>query len=235
MPEQEKVEEKPEEQKEDFESKWDTERQEKEQAKANYAKVVAEKEVVSEQLTSQQATIAELEKQITAKKEDSPYPEIDSDLVDGNVIKSIQQMRAELKEAKQELGKLQGVAKTYQTKEEQRDAKAYQDLLIEKMCKPLDEEFGVKHRNAAKALADKLVDEGKEPKPADAIDAMLLMRKCYGTVSKSTDKKEPVRTDDGSGGMNVSSGKRKAGTNDEIFAEMRQDASWKEDPIREVV
>lgn len=224
-----------EEQKEDFESKWDTARQEKEQAEANYTKAVAENEAVTEQLTSQQTKIAELEQQITAKKEDTPYPDIDPDLTDKNVIKSITQMKAELKTAHDELGVLKKYAEAHRTSEEQRQAQVYQDMLIEKMCRPLDEEFGVKHRNTAKALADKLVEEGREKKPADAIDASILMRKCYIEVSKEPDKTDPVRTDSGGGGVPPPPGKKKAGTNEEVFADMKQDTSWRNEPIIEVV
>ena len=225
-----------EEQPEDFKSKWDTEKQRVEQAEANYKKAIAEKEAVAEQFTLQQQKITELTEQIAAKKEDTPYPEIDPDLTDRNVIKSIQQMRAELKTAKEELGELKAVATTYKATEEQRQAQAYQDRLIEKMCKPLDEEYGAKHRNSAKALADKLVNEGREKKPEDAIDAMYLMRKCYQTVSKKpAEKDDSVRTDSGSGGVSPPSGPKVAGTNQEIFADMRKDLSWRDEPIKEVV
>lgn len=223
--------------KEDFESKWDTARQEKEQAEANYTKAVAEKEAVSEQLNSNRERIAELEAQIAAKKEDTPYPEIDPELTDGNVIKSITQMRAELKAYKEKTNSLEEVAETYKTKEAQRETQAYQDRLIEKMCKPLDDEFGVKHRNPARNLADRLVDEGKEKKPEDPIDAMILMRKCYTQVSKKTDsgKDDSVRTDSGRGGASAPADKVKVGTNDEVFADMRKNkSSWINEPVKEV-
>lgn len=229
-----KSEDKPEEKK-DFKSEWDTARQEKEQAEANYTKAVAENEAISEELVSSQTKIAELEEQITAKKDEPSYPDLDDTLTDGNVIKSITQMRAELKEAKQERDELKTYAETHKASEEQRQAQVYEDKLIEKIHKPLDKEFGVKYHNQARALADKLIEEGKEKKPADAIDAMNLMRKCYIEASKEPDKKgDSVRTDSGGGGITSPSGQKKAGTNVEIFADLRSDSSWKDEPIREV-
>jgi hypothetical protein len=75
---------------------------------------------------------------------------------------------------------------------------------IEKILKPLDEEFGSKYRTAAKKMADKLVDNGDEQQPADAYEASLLMRKCYrrvvdGEKVPTKEKKSPT-TDSGSGG-----------------------------------
>jgi len=238
MPEQDVTtsENKQEEQKEDFEAKWDKERQKVDQAEANYTKAVAENEAITEQLSSQQEKIVELEKKITAKKEDTPYPEIDPEINDANVIKSITQMRAELAESKKELTDLKEYAEVHKASEEQKRVQNYEDMLVEKMCKPLDEEFGVKFRNPATTLARKLVDDGKEKKPQDPIDVSLLMRKCYIEVSKEPDNKDdPVRGDQGGGGVPPPPGEKKSGTNEEVFADMRKDTSWKENDIIEVV
>jgi hypothetical protein len=79
------------------------------------------------------------------------------------------------------------------------------------------------------------VENGTEKRPEDAIDAVYLLRKCYIEVSKAKEAKEKVRTDDGTGGMTAPTGTRKTGTNDEIFADMKKDRSWLEEPIKQVV
>lgn len=221
--------------KEDFKTKWDTERQEREQIQANYEKAAAENQAITEQLEANQLQITELEEQLKAKEEQKTYPELDDELVDKNVIKSITELRAQVKGLTDQNAELTKYAENHKKVEEQRAADANQERLINKMCKPLDEEFGANHRNAARKLAESLVTEGKEKKPEDAIDVMYLMRKCYTAVSKGEKKEESVRTDPGGGGVIPPAGQKKPGTNMEVFEDMKRDTSWREEPIKEVI
>lgn len=222
---EEKVEKKSEEL-EKVKADWDTEKQKAQQEHANYVKATEEKAAIAEELQAQLSKVAELEKQQKADTKD--YPDLDPDLVDRNVIKSITQMKTELEAEKAKVAALEGKAQGYEKTEQQKAATEYKDRLIEKIHKPLDEEFGAQHRNAARELADELVGTQKEKEPQDAIEAMVLMRKCYKQVSEKKESKETVRTDTGKGGTAAPTSERKVGTTQEVLADMKKDGSWKE-------
>lgn len=218
---------------EDFETKWDTEKQRADQEHANYekateqtAKAEAEKSAITEEFQAQAIKVAELEEQ--AKAQTADYPELDPDMVDKNVIKSFTTMKSDLKTAKDELVTIKGKVAEYEKNEQQKTIETQRNLIIEKMCKPLDDEFGAKYRNAAKNLADELVKNGKEETPVDAIDAMNLMRKCYKRLVEKEKSSGTVRTDTGGGGTTTPATEKKFGTTQEVLADMRKNQSWKE-------
>ena len=227
MSDEQKPEEKPEEL-EKVKAEWDAEKQKASQEHANYVKATEEKAAIAEELQSQLSKVSELENQLNAKTQTTDYPDLDPDLVDKNVIKSITQMKTDLKAATDELTTLKGKATQYEKTEQQRTVDENRRRMIEKIHKPLDDEFGAKHRIAARKLADELVNTGKEQEPVDVIDAMYLMRKCYTQVSAKKETKETVRTDTGKGGTGSPESAKKAGTTQDVLADMKKDKYWME-------
>lgn len=187
------------------------------------AKAQADKNAVAEELATQAMKVAELEEQLSAKT--TEYPELDSDLVDKNVIKTITQLKSDLKAEKERTTALEGKATQYEKTEQQRAANTHRNALIEKICKPLDEKFGGKYRNPAQELANKLIKDGKETEPQDAIDAYFLMEKCYTQLEK---KPSDTVTDDGKGGTATPLADRKTGTTEDVLADMKKNKSWLE-------
>lgn len=228
MSEEQKPEEKQEEKVDKDE--WDKSRQELEQVQANYEKATAENAAITEQLESKQLEIDSLNESIKAKEEQKSDIELDPDMVDKNVIKSITQMKSELKSAKDELKDLKSYAAEHKQVEQQRAEKVAEDDAVRRMCEAIEEDYDPQHRNEAIALAKKLVKDGKEPPVSDGIDGMKLMRKCYKQLSEKA-KPEDVPTDKGGGGGPSPPSTRKEGTEEEVLADMKKDQSWRDDPV----
>lgn len=227
MSDEEKKQEETPEQKED--EKWSKEKQRADQAEASYRKLSVERDDVYSQLTERDDKITSLEKKMAdlAESKDIPVEDLlDPDLVDPKTIKTVSSMARQIKEQKKAIDKLTKLADDFQKQSKDRDAKTAREETIEKILKPLDEEFGAKFRNQARKLADKLVDEGKEKQPADVIDAMIYMRKCYKTVVKEAEEKEakkkPVQTDSGSATVAFDGIAPKSGSRREILADIKK-------------
>ena len=209
--------------------KWSKEKQRADQAEANYRKLVAERDGIAAGVSERDGKIAALEQKIAdlAEAKDVPVEDLlDPDLVDAKTIKTVSKMANQIREQQKKIEKLAKLADSFQEKAKKQDAKTQKEKIIEKLLKPLDEEFGAKYRNKAKKLADSLVDEGKEQQPGDIIEANTLMRKCYLQVKKEAEekveKKKPVQTDNGSSSFTLDESIPKQGSRNEILAGMRK-------------
>jgi hypothetical protein len=216
--------EKPEDKEQVEKAEWDKERQRADEEHANYEKAeeaklkaIAENEVLAEQYSATQAELAELREKLAAQSEKKDEVELDPDLVDKNVIKEITKLKtAEAKMAKALEEQASKIAE-YEKKEQAKEAEARFEGVINKVCTPLDEQFGAKFR----------IKSGDESEPQDAFDAYLLMEKCYNKVSVKDESKD-TETDDGKGGAPPPPETRKTGTMEEVLADMKKDKSWKE-------
>jgi len=224
---------------EDFKAQWDKQKQETQQAEANYQKAVEEKQVISAenatlsvQLENIQRYMEELEAKVKAQEDAKTDPDFDPDKVDPNVIKELQRARTAEKELMAKVKELEGKASTYEQTEKQRAAKAAEDRAVNKICTSLDEEFGPQFRNDAIALAKKLVKDGKEQPIEDGIDGTILMRKCYKQLSEKAKSKgeDDVPTDTGAGGLTPDKTVVKGDTQD-VLADMRQNKGWLQEPL----
>ena len=214
------------EQKED--EKWSKEKQRADQAEANYKKLVTERDEIFSQLSTRDEKITALEQKMAdlAEAKEVPIEDLlDPDLVDAKTIKTVSKMAKQIRDQEKSIKKLTDLADGFQKKAKDDKVKTEKDKTIEKILKPLDEEFGAKFRNSSKKLADSLVDEGKERQPQDVIEAMALMRKCYKIKQKEAeDKKETVQTDSGSSSVSFDDSlkDKKTGGRREILAEMHK-------------
>ena len=210
------------------EQQWNKERQRAEQAEANLKKVLADKNLMVEQLSDYESQIAQLEGQIrTTAKHQEELEELDPNSADiPDLVKQNKKLFSELKNTKTALSKLEALATEFQKRETARDAEVRKQEIIEKILKPLDEEFGGKYRNTAKKMADELVNLGQENQPKDAFDAYLLLYKCYKKLKKDDAtqeaQKKNVSPDSGAGGVDYRPENVKEGTFKEVLAEMRK-------------
>lgn len=211
--------------------KWSKEKQRADQIEASFRKVSAERDEILSQLAARDDEIASLKSKMEeiAEAQDVSVEELlDPDLVDAKTIKAVSKMAKQIREQEASIKKLSKLADGFQLKEKQNTIQAEKEKTIEKILKPLDDEFGAKFRNPARKLADKLVDEGSEKQPQDVIEAMTYMRKCYIAVKDEAEKKEkekekkPVRTDSGSSSVSYDDSLPKAGSRKEILAEIRK-------------
>lgn len=210
--------------------KWSKEKQRADQAEASYKKLVTERDEIYGQLAERDSKIEKLEQRMSelAEAKEVPIEDLlDPDLVDAKTIKTVTKMAKQIREQEKAIKQLSKLAEDFQKKAKDDKVKSEKEKTIEKIMKPLDEEFGAKYRNAARKLADKLVDEGKEKQPQDVLDASALMRKCYKQVVKEAEEKEKknsVQTDTGSSSVAFDEKLKdlKSGSRREILADMRK-------------
>jgi chromosome segregation ATPase len=188
------------------EPKWDKFQQQLDQERANTRKLSQDREQLSMKLGEMSAKVETLQRAISdSKTQAQEVKDLDPNSADiPELTKHNNWLRQQLRETQESVKKLAGLATEFQGREQQRALEDMRAKTIEKILKPLDEEFGAKYRTTAKKLADKLVDSGEEQQPADTYEASLLMRKCYkrvvdGEKVPTKEKKSPT-TDSGSGG-----------------------------------
>ncbi len=238
MPEQEEKKEEQQEQKEES-KEWDKERQRVDQLQANITKLADEKTEMSGQLTTlteQNQGLAEkfdeLKAQLVEKQAEQQEVELDSDLVDPNVIKAIDGIKGELSDTKKQLEnsnkQIEDLIAVKTQYEVDQQAKAEDERKAgrkEKILSKLDERYGAKFRNEAMKLAQADVD--KEGKPPDGeLEVFLLLDKHYNQLSKdavSGKTKTTVPVDNGSGGVVFGEDVVKEGTREEVLKSMK---SW---------
>ncbi|MHC4891291.1 MAG: hypothetical protein ACYTEO_17700, partial [Planctomycetota bacterium] len=88
-----------------------------------------------------------------------------------------------------------------------------------------DEMYGEKYRTAARALADKMVNDGEVDVPPDALEAFLLLEKCYKVVKAKDDAaaaKKTTPTDSGFGGVAFDDSKATTGSREDVLADIRK-------------
>jgi len=210
--------------------KWSKEKQRADQLEANYRKLATERDEIVSQLSTRDEKVALLEKkleELADAKDVSVEELLDPDLVDAKTIKAVTKMAKQIKEQEKAIKQLTKLADDFKEKDKQSTAKSEKERIIEKILQPLDEEFGAKYRNAARKLADDLVDAGKHLQPKDAIDAMVFMRQCYKDVIREAEEKEKkekksTRTDSGSSSVSFDDTISKSGSRREILAEIRK-------------
>jgi hypothetical protein len=178
-----------------------------------------EKQTLAAKLDELTATI----KQEKERSKDALEP-VDDALVDPKVIRNLEKLyeqhgrlEVQVKEQAEKISK-------YEAKEAE-IAKAEQiKSVTEKILKPLDETYGAKYRDAAYALADKMVQKGEARAPGDALDGYLLLEKCYRQLKAKEDAASPKApvTDSGFGGIPFNDSKITTGSRADILAEIKK-------------
>jgi len=186
------------------EEKWNQERQELDQNHSVERKQwTSEKGAMQGQLSQAQDNVQSLKSQLdTLKTEREQFKKLDPESADvPDVIARQERVIQELSDTKNELRTLQARASDIEKFEEARAAETQRKQTIDKICGPLDRDYGVKYRNDAKKMADDLVDSGQE-KVEDKFDAYMLLERCYKKLADGDKKpsKKGVPTDNGRGG-----------------------------------
>jgi hypothetical protein len=101
---------------------------------------------------------------------------------------------------------------------------------IDKICKPLDKEYGAKFRSKAIKMAEEAVNDGKEQAPKDAMDAYFMLQKVYAKLAeeaKSVEKKETIPVDTGSSAFSFQTSEIGEGSLKDVVAQMRKSVGRK--------
>ena len=202
---------------------WDKEKQRADMEHANFLKAKTEKETLA---TTYETRIADLESKIKVNQDRVEIEELDPlradvpDLVNQNRL-----LINELKDLKKGYSELKSLATEFQTTESNRKAETKRQSMIDKICKPLDKQYGAKYRNKAVKAAEDAVQNGTESQPSDAIDAYFMLETYYKKL-KETDETKPekkvIPTDNGSGAFSFMGAEIKEGSLDSVLAQIRK-------------
>lgn len=184
---------------EEKDEKWNEEKQRADQAEANLRKAKSALDESTGKISVYETRISELEKQIEKVRE-IPKDELDpmrSDIPD--LVKVLQETQKDLNDLRGSHQQLEKLAEQYRQAEEVREKERTRQNTIDKVCKPLDEKYGAKHRNQAIELYNKAVEDGSEKKPEDTLDAHYGLEKYYKMLAEKKEKKEKTPSDNGTG------------------------------------
>jgi len=187
------------------EEQWNQQRQELDQKHSVERKQwTSERGSMQGQLTQAQVDVQTLKSQLDSLTvEREQFKKLDPENADvPDVIARQEKMIKKLSDAEKELVSLRSLASDMQEQAKSNLLADERKRVIDKICIPLDQQYGVKYRNEAKKMADDLVDTGQE-KVDDQLDARNLIERCYKQLSdadkkKASKKKTP--TDNGGGG-----------------------------------
>jgi len=221
------------------EEKWDKERQRADQAESVATKAREDAQAYAEELGETKAQLAQMKTQLdsfqkeTKVKEDS-LAQMDTALVDPNVINNVEKLNARDAALSQKIEDMDKKLAKYETEKAEQTRKDAVSQAREEILSDCDEEFSPKFRTEALKMADKLVDSGDEKQPQDKYSGYRLMKKCYMQVAEKEKSKEKtsVSVDSGKGSVShTTTKKRKTGTLKEVAADMRKDLSWRDNPL----
>lgn len=220
-----------EETKKDTEPKWDKERQRADQAEANLRKQqakLAETELKSQQM---EKTVSELQAKLeqiesVGKLDFNDIDPNEADIPD--VVKEQVKMQKALKDAAAKLTALEQKASKYEMQAQEAEQERAREKAIEKIMKPLDDEFGSKFRNEARKLAEAEVAE-RGYAPTDSLEAYQILRRHYNELSKKTEeKKKATPSDSGRGGPGATFGDNiSEGALDDVMGQIRKGGGLK--------
>jgi chromosome segregation ATPase len=212
--------------KEEEKPDWDKAKQRTDQLEANVRKLTAAREEAEEEKQTLMDKLAEIQTAITQQQEKSKtdLEAVDDALVDPKVARNFQKLADQNKDALGQLAELNKKIKAYEEERTQHQQAEQHKKNVEKILKPLDGMYGEKYRTKAREMADKMVNDEEVPVPADALEAFLLLEKCYKIVKAkdeaATEKKTP--TDSGFGGVPFSDSNASTGTRESVLADIRK-------------
>jgi colicin import membrane protein len=200
----------------------------RQQAQQNDANARRERQAREEREQEAKDTKAQLEQASQKLKgleekveQQSQYQKMDTDVVDPAVAQNIKALQEQIQGLSGKLGEQSAKIVQYEQVEAKREQERQYNEAVEQICKPLDEEYGQKYRSEARALADKAVEDGTEPKPQTTLEAYILHKKMYSTLAEKTDDSKKTTTTDGGKKTVTVKAEQKAGKFDDVLAEMK--------------
>ena len=200
-----------------FQQREASEKRANERANALQAQIEAESQKTTELQDAYSETLTKLE-EVEAKLNAPAYGDA-GELADEGLKKNQQLLINKLDTLEKRQAEQDAKIARYETQAKKDADRDYREATIERICKPLDDEFGAKHRAAAIKLGEKWIADGVVTQPKDAIDAAHLTRKCYMEVSKKTET--PSFTDTGKSSKTIPAKTGKPGTHEEVMADLR--------------
>jgi len=213
------------------ENNWDKEKQRADMEHANFLKAKSQNEELTDKLSSYESRMTQLEDQIKVNQEKVEIAELDPLRADvPDLVNQNQKLIQELKNMGGQLNELQTKAKAFESKELERENADSRQKTIDKICKPLDKEYGAKYRSKAIKLAEEMVNNGTEKSPSDMLDARDMLEKVYKNLKsedETTKKAETIPVDTGQGAFSFQGTDIKEGSLKEVIGAMRKSVGRK--------
>jgi uncharacterized coiled-coil DUF342 family protein len=204
---------------------WDKEKQRADMEHANFLKAKSQNDKLSDKLNTYESRMSQLESQIKVNQEKVEIAELDPLRADvPDLVNQNQKLIQRLKNVEAQFQQLQSKATTFESIEQERQLKEERQATIDKICKPLDKEYGAKFRSKAVKMAEEAVNNGEEDAPKDAMDAYFMLTRYYKKLKTEdeTVKKETIPVDTGSGAFSFQTSEIGDGSLKEVIAQMRK-------------
>ena len=215
----------------DESQKWDKEKQRADMEHANFLKAKSQKDMLESKLGNYESRMEQLEKQIKVNQDKVEIAELDPLRADvPDLVNQNQKLIQKLKQMETQFQSLQSKAQTFEEKESQRQQNEDRQKTIDKICKPLDKEYGAKYRSKAVKMAEDAVNNGDEESPLDAMDAYLMLTRYYKKVKSEDEtekKKETIPVDTGLGAFSFQGTDIKEGSLNDVIGAMRKSIGTK--------
>ena len=209
---------------------WDKEKQRADMEHSNFLKAKTQNEELTGKLETYEARMSTLENSIKVNQEKVEIAELDPLRADvPDLVNQNQKLIQRLKNMENQFTELQTKATNFEKVETDRQLATDRQKTIDKICKPLDKEFGAKFRSKAVELAEAEVTSGETPSPQDGFDAYIILEKQYRKLKADdeTVKKEAIPVDTGSGAFSFQSTDLKDGSLKEVLGAMRKSVGRK--------
>jgi uncharacterized protein (DUF3084 family) len=213
------------------EQDWDKEKQRADMEHANFLKAKSQNDDLQGKLDTYESRMSQLEAQIKVNQEKVEIAELDPLRADvPDLVNQNQKLIQRLKAVESQFRQLESKATEFEKIELDRKATTERQATIDKICKPLDKEYGAKFRSKAIKIAEEAVNSGEEATPKDAIDAYFMLEKVYKKLRSEDEtekKKEAIPVDTGSNAFSFQSADIGEGSLKEVVAQMRKSVGRK--------
>jgi chromosome segregation ATPase len=204
---------------------WDAERQRADQAEANFRKAQTQLEEANAKLERQDKSIETLTQRLDkyAEAHDVNLDEIDTDIVDPNVVKALKGMKAQIDAANARAETLEKARDDISQKLENDNRAAAREAEKAEIIAAVEEDYPSKFRNRAIEMANDICTK-RGYAPRSATESLRILRSCYKKLAgeTKTEKTEDVATDTGAGSTSVVSEAPKETTMKDAVSEWRK-------------
>jgi predicted nucleic acid-binding Zn-ribbon protein len=175
---------------------WNKEKQRADMEHANWEKANEAKKELEQRVSGYEAEVASLRNKLKVNESKIEISELDPLSADvPDLVKQNKLLIERVKQIESYYDKLQDEAESLKRSEQSRTAEKQKQAVVDKICQPLDKEFGAKYRTKAVAEVEAAVEAGSVTTPQDALDAYQLLLPVYKRLKAEDETKSRGSSD----------------------------------------
>jgi chromosome segregation ATPase len=175
---------------------WDKEKQRADMEHANWEKANAANKELQSKVGTYESQIASLREQVKVNEAKIEIQELDPLSADvPDLVKQNKKLIERLEQVESYYSNLKAESDSLKRSEESRTAEKQKKAVVDKICQPLDKEFGAKYRTAAVKEVEDAVEAGTLASPSDALDAYQLLLPVYKRLKAEDEAKSKGSSD----------------------------------------